>query len=251
MTEDDHADRNRDRWDSIADDWMARGEAAWVEEPHWGEWRIPESDLNLLPSDMAGRDAIEIGCGTGYVSAWMERRGARVRAIDISENQLETALRLQSEHGTDIEFVCGDAEHLPWDDESADYAISEYGASIWCEPSAWLREAHRVLRPGGSLVFLGSHPLCNICEPLNGDLPVVETLQASYFDLHHQDWGEEGVCYNLPLSRWFEVFRDIGFVVEDYREPRPTSASPERCEQATREWAVKWPTEQVFKLRKP
>jgi len=247
----DHAERNRTRWNDTASDWVAAAEANWAAaKATWGEWGVPESELEMLPADMTGIDAVELGCGTGYVSAWMARRGARVRAIDISEEQLATAARLQAEHGTPIEFVRGDAEHLPWPDASADFAISEFGASIWCEPGAWLREAHRVLRPGGRLVFLGNSTLCNICEPLNGDLPVVETLQSNYFDLHRQDWGDEGVCFNLPLSGWFSLFRAIGFAVEDFREPRPPLEGRETSRQATRAWAHRFPAEQVFKLRK-
>jgi 16S rRNA G1207 methylase RsmC len=41
----------------------------------WGNWSLPEEELRLLPDDMTGMDAIELGCGTGYVSAWMARRG--------------------------------------------------------------------------------------------------------------------------------------------------------------------------------
>jgi SAM-dependent methyltransferase len=56
----------------------------------------------MLPDDLAGLDAIELGCGTGYVSAWMARRGARVVGIDNSARQLDTARRLQREHGLDF-----------------------------------------------------------------------------------------------------------------------------------------------------
>jgi SAM-dependent methyltransferase len=49
--------------------------------------------------DLAGKDAIELGCGTAYVSAWLARRGARVVGIDNSEAQLATARDLQRKHG--------------------------------------------------------------------------------------------------------------------------------------------------------
>ena len=67
-----------------------------------GIWGVPESELPLLPDELEGKDAIELGCGTGYVSAWLARRGARPVGIDNSEAQLDTARRLQREHG--IEF---------------------------------------------------------------------------------------------------------------------------------------------------
>ena len=74
---------------------------------------------------------------TGYVSAWMRRRGASVYAIDNSEAQLATARRLSDLHGLDdIEWVHGNAETVAQPDGSFDFAISEYGAAIWCEPMA-------------------------------------------------------------------------------------------------------------------
>jgi SAM-dependent methyltransferase len=91
--------RNRAVWDRWAPDWVAAGERSWARpEPSWGVWGVPESKLEML-SDVAGLDAIELGCGTGYVSAWLARRGARPVAIDNSPKQLETARRLQVEHG--------------------------------------------------------------------------------------------------------------------------------------------------------
>jgi hypothetical protein len=41
----------------------------------WGIFGVPESDLRALPDDLAGRDVIELGCGTAYVSAGLARRG--------------------------------------------------------------------------------------------------------------------------------------------------------------------------------
>ena len=52
--------------------------------------------------------------------------------------------------------MLGDAEAVPLPDASFDLAISEYGASIWCDPYRWIPEAARLLRPGGVLVFLAN-----------------------------------------------------------------------------------------------
>src|SRR4029453_17314747 len=90
----------------------------------------------------------------GYMPAGPPRRGARVVAIDNSERQLETARDLQREHGLAFPLIHGNAETVPQPDASFDLAISEYGASIWCDPYRWIPEAARLLRPGGLLVFL-------------------------------------------------------------------------------------------------
>ena len=102
----------------------------------------------------AGKDSIELGCGTAYISAWLSRRGARVVGIDNSEAQLDTARRLQRQYGLDFPLIHGNAESIAYPDASFDFAISEYGACLWADPYLWVPEAARLLRSGGQLVFL-------------------------------------------------------------------------------------------------
>ena len=198
----------------MADDWVVMGERAWAETaPSWGMWSIPNDQLPLLADDLDGVRAVELGCGTGYVSAWMRRRGATVYAVDNSERQLDTARRLFDLHGLDgIEWVHGDAEAIDQPDGSFDLAISEYGAAIWCEPRSWLTEAHRLLRPGGELTFLGNHPLAMVCAPLDGSVPITEHLERPYFGLGVLDWRDAvdepgGIEFNLPVSGWMRLVR--------------------------------------------
>lgn len=74
----DHVARNRAAWNEDAADWVQPGRRDWArEEPWWGGvFTVPESELHPLPDDLQSLDAIELGCGTGYVSAWLARRGA-------------------------------------------------------------------------------------------------------------------------------------------------------------------------------
>jgi SAM-dependent methyltransferase len=253
----EHVAENRRHWDEQAPEWVARGERNWrAPQPDWGEWNIPEAELALLPADMTGMDAVELGCGTAYVAGWMARRGARVVGIDNSEAQLATARRLAAEHGGDIMLIHGDAEAVPYDDGSFDFAISEYGAAIWCDPYAWIPEAHRLLRPGGRLVFLGTTPLALLCAPLDGSVPIGDRLVRDYFGLHRIDWRDAvdqpgGIEFNLPVSAWLRLFRETGFAVEDYVEIQAPAAGTEVHDFVTGDWAVRFPSEQVWKLRKP
>jgi SAM-dependent methyltransferase len=250
----EHVAENRRYWDSMAAEWVVAGERAWAQEPSWGIWGIPNERLALLPDDLSGKDAIELGCGTGYVSAWMHRRGARVCAIDNSAEQLATARRLAALHDIDIEWVHGDAEHVDRPDASFDFAISEYGAAIWCEPHRWLTEAHRLLRPGGDLVFLGHHALMAVCSPLDGSVPVTHRLERPYFGLGRLDWRDAvdepgGIEFSLPVSEWMRLFRDVGFEIVDYVEVQaPLDASGTRF-AVTAEWAQDFPSEHVWWLR--
>ena len=70
--------KNREYWDRQAAEYVAGGERNWAaDEPTWGIWGIPESTLRLLLETLDGRDAIELGCGTAYVSAWLAAVAAR------------------------------------------------------------------------------------------------------------------------------------------------------------------------------
>jgi SAM-dependent methyltransferase len=250
----DYVRENRGYWDGIAPEWVAAGERAWrTGEVCWGCWNIPEAALGLLPSDMTGMHAIELGCGTAYVSSWMARRGARVVGIDNSERQLETARRLAHEHAIPLTLVHGNAETVPYADQSFDFAISEYGAAIWCDPSIWIPEAHRLLKPGGQLVFLGNSPLAMICMPPNG-APCEPTLHHTYFGMHRFDWrGVEvepgGICFSLTISASLRLFRDTGFELLDYLELQAPEGAPDRYSKPGA-WAQRWPAEHVFKLRR-
>ncbi len=253
----DHVVENRRHWDEMAPQWVEAGERAWAsDEPFWGIWGIPNHELALLDDDLHGLRAIELGCGTGYVSAWMRRRGASVYAIDNSEAQLATARRLAGEHGLDdIEWVHADAEAVDRPDASFDFAISEYGAAIWCDPHVWIPEAHRLLRSGGRLVFLGNHPLGMVCTPATGDAPAGLTLERDYFGLGRLDWTEAlddpgGIEFNMEISSWLRLFRTVGFDVVDYVEIQAPASATGTQFWVGADWAKRFPSEQAWILHK-
>lgn len=253
----EHVAVNRAHWDDQADDWVAAGEASWAApEPRWGIWQVPESEIGLLPTDMTGMHTIELGCGTGYVSRWMEQRGAVVTGIDNSERQLATARRLAARHGSAIKLIHGNAEEVPAPDSSFDFAISEYGAVLWCDPYKWVPEAYRLLRPGGRLVLLSQSTLSVLCSPVDGTLPVSERLERDYFSIHRIDWRDAvddpgGIEFNLPISSWFRLFRETGFEVEDFLEIQAPGSGQKLRFFTTADWARRFPSEQAWKVRKP
>lgn len=78
--------RNQRYWDSLTGDEGAfaqqedYGRRQWQSEPNWGDWSVPETELRLLTGDVGGLGAIELGCGTAYISAWLARAGRGDRA---------------------------------------------------------------------------------------------------------------------------------------------------------------------------
>jgi SAM-dependent methyltransferase len=248
----EHVRRNRQQWDRWADDYATAGREQWAAaQPSWGIWGVPESQLRMLPADLDGRDAIELGCGTAYVSAWLARRGARPVGIDNSQSQLDTARRLQQEFGIAFALLHGNAEEVPYPDASFDFAISEYGASIWCDPYLWIPEAARLLRPGGRLIFLVNAPLQMLCVADAEEEETGDRLLRPYFGMHRFEWSDDdSISFNLPHGELIALLRSSGLEIEELVEVRPPDGSTTRYPYVSLEWARRWPCEDVWKVRK-
>jgi SAM-dependent methyltransferase len=247
----DHVSTNRRYWDDeLAGPFGERARRHWsAQEPFWGIWGIPQSELPVLPPELAGKDAVELGCGTGYVSAWLARRGARPVGIDNSARQLATARSMQAQFGLDFPLIHGDAERTPLRDGCADLVVSEYGAAVWCDPYRWLPEAARLLRPGGRLVFMAGSTQQILCMPEEG--PATDRLVRDLFGLHRiEAWG--GVEFYLPHGERIRLLRSCGLVVDDLIEVQPPDgAVNDFFDEVTLDWARRWPSEEVWFARKP
>ncbi len=248
----EHVRRNRAMWDEWAHRYAAAGEQAWADNnPRWGIWQIPESEVRMFPQDLAGKDVIELGCGTAYVSSWMARRGARVVGIDNSQVQLATARRLQRVHGLDFPLIHGNAEEVGYPDGSFDFAISEYGACLWCDPYRWLPEAVRLLRPGGRIAFLTNSFLLTLCVPDEDGIAADERLLRPAFGMHRVEYpNDPGVEFHLSHGDWIRLLRKSGCEVEDLVELRPAPDAKSAYPFVTLDWSLKWPCEEVWKARK-
>ena len=248
----EHVQRNRTLWDDLAVEYVTGGERSWAQpEPTWGIWGVPEADVGMLPAELAGRDAIELGCGTAYVSSWLARRGARVVGIDNSAAQLATARRLQREHGIDFPLLHGNAETVPLPDASCDFAISEYGACLWADPQRWIPEASRLLRSGGRLHFLVNSFVLMLCMHEQDGVAADERLRRPAFGMGRVEWpGDHGVEFHLSHGDWIRLLGRHGFVVEDLVEVRPPADASSHYPFVTLDWARRWPSEEVWKVRK-
>lgn len=244
----DHVAMNRRHWDEEAAAWhgpLAHGH--WSEpEPRWGLWSTPESQLKVFPDDVADLDVIELGCGTGYVSAWLARAGARPVGVDVSREQLATLRSMQQEFGIDFPLALADAEQLPYRDASFDFAISEYGASLWCDPYRWIPEAARVLKPGGRLTFLRRSPMYALCMGDDGKLG--DVLVRPLFGLR-QLGDDTSVEFHLPHGEMLRLLRSCGFVVEDLIEIQAPRSVPRDYTDVPAGWARQWPNEEIWKAR--
>ena len=222
------------------------GEAWQADELLWGLWGTPESELRLLDGFESREDAIELGSGTAAISAWLARRGLRPVAVDFAKAQLRTAETFQHEFGPTFPLVPANAEDVPFDNESFDLAVSEYGASLWCSPHKWLPEAHRLLRPEGRRIFFTNSALLLTCTRTDGG-PVGDRLVRDYFARYRVEFEPHGsVEFHLPHGDWIRLLRATGFVIDNLIEVRPPPSAKPRFDLVSPEWAQRWPSEEIW-----
>jgi ubiquinone/menaquinone biosynthesis C-methylase UbiE len=245
-----YVETNRAHWDVLADSYARHARRHWTQtEPTWGNYAAPQSQVPMLPNDLAGTDVLELGCGTGYVSAWAARAGAKPVGLDNSARQLATARRMQREFGLMFPLIQADAERTPFADASFDLVISEYGASIWCDPYRWVPQAARLLRPGGRLVFLRNSTLLMLCMPDVG--AATDRLLHPQAGLHRMSWqSDPGVEFHLGHGDWLRLLRRSGFDVEDLVELYAPEDAQTDYDFVTAQWARQWPVEEVWFARR-
>jgi ubiquinone/menaquinone biosynthesis C-methylase UbiE len=110
--------------------------------------------MQLVDRGAGPLDALDVGCGTGFLSLELAARGHRVTGIDLAPTMLDLARRKAAEAGFGIRFQEGDAEQAPFPAASFDLAISRHVLWTLPHPEAAIDDWIRVLRPGGRLVVI-------------------------------------------------------------------------------------------------
>jgi SAM-dependent methyltransferase len=226
--------------DAAAEDMWDRREVV------WGLFAVPEQDLGVL-GDVRDLDVVELACGTAYLSAWLARAGARTVAVDLSIQQLATARRMQDRFGPGFPLVQGDGERVPLAGGCFDLVVSEHGAAAWCDPERWLPEAARLLRPGGRLVFLTNSHLSALCVPADQGF-AEERLMRGQREAYRVRWPGGGIEFHPSHGDWVRLLRRAGFVIEAMHEIFAPGGGADHpfYEIVSREWATRWPAEELW-----
>jgi len=102
----------------------------------------------------AGDRVLDVGCGTGFATEGLLEHTDDVWGLDQSTHQLEKAFEKFGKRDR-VKFHRGDAERLPFADDSFDAYWSSGSIEYWPDPVAALREARRVTKPGGPVLVVG------------------------------------------------------------------------------------------------
>lgn len=131
------------------------GAAAIYDTDKAGIYEICRDDYPQMLAELEKEpfnDVLDVGCGTGAVIALLHEKypDKRYTGLDLTPDMIAAA---QAKRLPGTEFVVGDAENLPFADESFDALLCSNSFHHYPNPSAFFESAHRVLRRGGRLIL--------------------------------------------------------------------------------------------------
>ncbi|MGH7881631.1 MAG: class I SAM-dependent methyltransferase [Candidatus Dormibacteraceae bacterium] len=213
--------------------------------PSWGLSHIPESELCLLPSKISdGELLVDLGCGQGHDSVGFADLGYRVLGVDLSRSQISRAIPHRQ-----VSYLVGSAECLPLPSASVSVVVSDHGAFDHSPSGPLLRETHRILVAGGTLIVCGYSPLALACFNHKSDkitsrlinrYPCGATLSDNLI-----------VATQHSHSSWMAQFKAAGFNIDRLEEPLlPPGKRTYFDELVDEEWARSWPVDLIWVVRK-
>jgi 2-polyprenyl-3-methyl-5-hydroxy-6-metoxy-1,4-benzoquinol methylase len=194
---------------------------------------------------LRGLAVLDLGCGQGFFSRELARRGARVVGIDIAEQLLAYARRREEHIPLGIAYHVMSAATLSqhWQPGSFDLVTACMALQDVADVAASLRNAFAVLRAGGRMVFSVPHPCTDtrVRQWETNDAGEKTVLKIDrYFE------SGPAVCHwNMPrlrshwdtpywrytLTEWSSLLAEAGFLIRRLYEPRPSAEQVQRQPQ--------------------
>jgi ubiquinone/menaquinone biosynthesis C-methylase UbiE len=192
-------------------------------------YRLVVTNKAILES-LKGKKGLRIldaGCGEGYLSRILAKKGHRVIGIDATPKLIEAAKDLEREKPLGIKYLIADFRKTNFPTSSFDVVLAHQTIHEIENPEKALREFARILKRKGKLICLFLHP----CFEISGDNYKENNFASLYFSkvqvkkgkyLVSGIWSPSPYFYlHLPLSEWVSLFKKAGFLICDIKEPHP------------------------------
>lgn len=235
------------RYDANASFWVQ------IIREHRDKYRNELTDPAMLHAigEPAGLEILDAGCGEGYLSRILAKKGANATGIDSSTKLIEAARSQNLADVLSVSFDIGSVDDLPYPDSAFDLVVCNHLVNDLFDPRKPISEFARVLRSSGRLLILMLHP-CFYNKHAERDQATNGMIASSYFDIRSveqtfQVGGLTSPAANIawfrPLEFYTEELRKSGFAITSLTEPHP---SPEQWR--TDDWWRKGFTRPLFML---
>jgi 2-polyprenyl-3-methyl-5-hydroxy-6-metoxy-1,4-benzoquinol methylase len=220
-------------WDQIADKWADR----YSEHGDMNREFIIDPAIFRIIGTINNLSILDAGCGGGYLSRLLAKKGAHVTGVDISKRFIEIARQKENQNSLGVTYHVGSLSNLLMcQNESFDLIVSNVVLADVKDLKKAIKEFARVLKPNGKLVFSDLHP-CFATAPVHGWAKVPQDSDRTedwifwkmdkYFDRsveawRYHDWPQV-YGFHRPLSDYMNLLFENGFVVTDFEEPIPST----------------------------
>ena len=210
--------------------WQERSKTFGIDLEHIA--RIEEKIRPFITGDI--KKVLDVGTGTGIMAAACASLGLEVTAMDLCSEMIKKAKDTLLSNGLKADFVVTQADELPFEDCSFDMIVNRNLTWALDRPEEALKQWHRVLRPGGLLLYMDANQYYfYFNEEENANRELYHKLKGEYHNERSKERVDYSLCdntgYKLPLSRlnrpkeWDDkALPEAGFVIikEDIDHPQ-------------------------------
>lgn len=180
--------------------------------------------LELIPKRRL--KILDAGCGEGYLSRILAKKGHRVWGIDISDKLIRAAKDEEKRKPLSIQYFVGNFIKTNFPPNFFDFVLAHQIINETFFPERAIAEFHRLLKHKGKLVLLFLHPCFEFEERrLGKKFNVLDYFQKKLIKkkfLVSGLWSPVPNNYiHLPLGKWIEIITKKGFLISTIKEPHP------------------------------